>query len=116
MLPAPLAAQSPRGPVLVLGVDSEGEAFVVLDDGNFEFISISSLKAEWRYDWRKNRWMDVQGFGDSGQDEEEADDGSEEVSGRISDTDGADGGDTGEGEYGASRDVDPSEAPALDRG
>lgn len=68
------------GPCMVLALDREG-AIVVQSDGVPAWFSYSELSFDWRYDHHRGAWVDVGPYEENdGYEEEEADDGSEEIS------------------------------------
>jgi hypothetical protein len=75
----PISAEADGLPVLVLGTDDR-VALCVKDDGQWTFVDIFRLTANWRYDWRAHRWLDV---GDTDDTQDDAPDGGQTFSGHV---------------------------------
>lgn len=86
--------------------------YVVDSDGKLAKVTFDVVEIDWKFDFEYNGWVDYGPLpeGTNGEYEEETDDGSEEISGRVSDTDGTGGSDSGDQEDGASWGVVPGEA------
>lgn len=86
-LPGSISVQAPSGPAMWLGLNSYGEALIVDDEGRLSFVQLDQLTVDWRYDWREQRWVEVNGVTDGT--EEIGDDGREELPGQLLDPDRA---------------------------
>lgn len=106
--PEPISALCNSGPCMLIALRGD-YAIIVEGDGTIRDAALGELNIDWRYDRHAGVWLDIGPGGELG-DEEAPDDGGEEVSGHLPDTDGAGGGDPGDREDGASRGVDPGEA------
>lgn len=94
-LPGPLSVQVDTtdygGPALWLAVTDLGEAMVINDRGTPMFVGLHQITVDWRYDWREQGWVVVDGVGYAEEDID--DDGSPDIPGPVQHPDGTGDGD-----------------------
>lgn len=107
----PISATYLGLPAIILAMDPE-HVYLVDADGKMARVTFDIVNIDWKYDYENDVWVDY-GPLPEGLDaayQEETDDGGEEVSGRVSDSDGADGSHPSDEENGEARSLDSGEA------
>jgi hypothetical protein len=94
-LPGPLSVQIEgkgyNGPALWLALTDLGEGLCVDDAGRPIYVLLSDINVDWRYDWRAQEWVTVNGVTDG--EEGFDDDGGADVPGSVQYVDGDGDGD-----------------------